>query len=197
MVSCLAQMLGKFLLGFVLGLIQVNAGNGVIRGQILVPSVRASDRIPVTVQRSDGPIVARIFSDVLGNYEVRGLPIGSYDVIVNVEGYEDVRQQVGIGGGPFNTVILNIPLREKVKIIIVKPDRGDADDVVDIAELGRTYPKKAVQEYEKVRDELRKGNDTKAIDLLVGVVRLAPDFYNAHNTLGTVYQKASRFREAR
>jgi Tfp pilus assembly protein PilF len=196
MVSCLAQMLGDFLLAFVLTLFQGNATNGVIRGQILVPSVSANERIPITVQRTDGPIVARIFSDSQGNYEVRGLPVGGYDVIVNVEGYEDVRQQVGIGGGPFNTVILNIPLREKEKIIIVKPDRGDADDVVDIAELGRKYPKKAVQDYEKARDELRKGNDAKAIDLLVSVVKLAPDFYNAHNTLGTVYQKNGRFREA-
>jgi len=31
----------------------------------------------------------------------------------------------------------------------IKPDGGAADDLVDITELSRKYPKKAVQDYEK------------------------------------------------
>jgi Tfp pilus assembly protein PilF len=196
MLSCLAQMLGKFLLALMLAQAQATQPNGIIRGQILVPSVNAAERIQVLVQRTDGPVVARIFSDTLGNYEVRGLPQGTYEVIVNVEGYEEVRQQVGVGTGTFNAVSLNIPLREKERTILIKPDGGAADDVVDIAELGRKYPKKAVQDYEKAREELRKGNNAKSIELLSSVVKLAPDFYSAHNTLGTLQQKAGRFRDA-
>ncbi len=195
MVSCLAQMLGKILLVLMLAQAQTTQPNGVIRGQILVPSVQAAERILVVVQRTDGPIVARVFSDTLGNYEVRNLPVGAYEIIVNLEGYEEVRQQIGLGAGTFNAVTLNIPLREKEKIIIVRPDGGAADDVVDIAELGRKYPRKAVQDYEKAREELRKGNNAKSIELLQSVVKLAPDFYGAHNTLGTLYQKASEFRK--
>jgi Tfp pilus assembly protein PilF len=195
MLSCLAQMLGKFLLAFILALPQANAGSGVIRGQILLPSVHAAERIPVTVQRADGPIMARVFSDAVGNYEVRNLPPGSYDVLVAVDGYEDVRQEVAIGRGFFNAVTLNIPLKEKEKIIVVKSDNA-ADDVVDLSELGRKYPKKAVQDYEKAREEIRKGNFTKAKELVVSVVKLAPDFSAAHNTLGTLYQKDNQFREA-
>ena len=33
--------------------------NSVIRGQILVPSVRASERMQVILERSDGPVVGR------------------------------------------------------------------------------------------------------------------------------------------
>jgi Tfp pilus assembly protein PilF len=189
-------MLGKFLLALMLAQSQAAPANGLIRGQILVPSVQAAERIQVIVQRTDGPIVARIFSDTLGNYEVRGLPQGAYEVVVNVEGYEEVRQQVAVGSGSFNAVSLNIPLREKERLITIKPDGGAADDVVDIAELGRKYPKKAVQDYEKAREELRKGNQAKSVELLSSAVKLAPDFYSAHNTLGTLYQKAARFRDA-
>ena len=96
----------------------------------------------------------------------------------------------------FNSVTLNITLREKENPIIIKPDKGASDDIVDVLELGRKYPKKAVQDYEKARDELHKGNDVKAVELLVGVVKLAPDLYGAHNTLGTLYQKDGKFREA-
>jgi tetratricopeptide (TPR) repeat protein len=187
-------MLGKILLASMLVQATSNVANGVIRGQILIPSVRAAERILVIVQRSDGPIVARVFSDALGNYEARNLPVGTYEIVINVEGYEEIRQQVGVGGNTFNNVTVNIPLREKESIVIKR--QGAADDVVDIAELGRKYPRKAVQDYEKARNELRKGNDAKAIELLLSAVKLAPDLYSAHNTLGTLYQKTQRFREA-
>jgi len=106
-------------------------------------------------------------------------------------------QQVAVGGnGIFSTVTANIPLREKEKFIIIKPDGGAADDLVDITELGRKYPKKAVQDYEKAIEEVKKSNDAKAVELLESVVKLAPDFYSAHNTLGTLLQKVSRFDDA-
>ena len=177
-----------------LGQAPPNAANGIIRGQILIPSVRSYDRIPVIVQRSDGPIVARVFSDTLGNYEARGLTVGNYLVIVNVDGYDEVQQQVGVGAGTFGAVTVNIPLREKV--IIARKDSVPGDDVVDVTELGRNYPKKAVQDYDKAREELRKGNDARSLELLVSAIKLAPDFYTAHYTLGRLYQKTSRFREA-
>jgi transglutaminase-like putative cysteine protease len=140
MVSCLAQMLGKFLVALLLAQLQANQSNGVIRGQILIPSVRAAERVPVTIQRSDGPIVARLFTDALGNYEARNLPVGNYDVVVNIEGYEEVRQQVGVGSGTFNAVTVNIPLREKESIVIRRD--GPSDDVVDVTRAHPQLPAK-------------------------------------------------------
>jgi Tfp pilus assembly protein PilF len=197
MVSCLGPMLGKILLALILGQGQGNAANGVIRGQIIVPTAHASDRILVVLQKTDGPLIGRIYSDTLGNYEFRGLIAGAYIIIVNVEGYEDVRQEVGVaGGGIYGVQIVNIPLREKEKLVTIKPDGGADDDRVDLNELGRNYPKRATQDYQKAVDEIHKGNNAKAIDLLTGVTKLAPDFYSAHNTLGTLYQKEGRFRDA-
>ncbi len=190
-------MLGKILLTFILAQGPGTAANGVIRGQIIVPQAHASDRILVLLQKSDGPQVGRIYSDTLGNYEFRGLVAGTYTLIVNVEGYEEVRQTIGVGGnGIFAVQIVNIPLNEKQTLITVKPEGGAADDIVDLNELGRNHPKKALQDYDKALEEIHKGNNAKAIDILTGVVRLAPDFYSAHNTLGTLYQKAGRFRDA-
>ena len=190
-------MLPAFILALTLLQAQGNqSANGVIRGQILVPSVRVSERIQVIVQRSDGPIVARIFSDTTGNFEVRSLVSGAYELIVNFDGYEEARQIVAVGGGIFGNVTVNILLKEKDKFFTIKPDGGAADDVVDLAELSRKYPKKAIQDYEKAKEEIHNANNAKAIELLTSVVKLAPDFSNAHNSLGTVYQKESRFNEA-
>jgi Tfp pilus assembly protein PilF len=117
--------------------------------------------------------------------------------VVNVEGYEEVRQTVGIGTGLFGSQTVNIPLREKTELIRTPADGGsEASSVIDVSELGRNHPRRAVQDYEKALEELRKGNTDKALELLTGVLKLAPDFYAAHNTLGTIYQKANRYREA-
>ena len=169
--------------------------NGSIHGQLLITTVRETEQIPITLQRSDGPIVQRIFSDPQGRFDFGGLTYGSYEILVHLDGYEDVDQPVSIGSGIYRSATVNIQLREKEKIIIIKPADA-ADDLVDITELGRNYPKKAVQDYEKALEEIKKGNSGKATELLVSLLRLAPDFYAAHNTLGTVYQKMSRFRDA-
>ena len=177
-------------------LLLLQAG-GVIRGQVLIPSTRAAERIQVLLQRADGPIAGRVFSDSLGNYEFRGLTSGEYEVIVNVEGYEEAHVTAAVAGtGVFATAIVNINLREKEKAIPIRPDGGASADIVDIAELGRKYPKKAVQDFEKAQDEIRKGNSERAADLLAGALKLAPDFYAAHNRLGTLYQKMNRYRDA-
>lgn len=172
----------------------LQAQTGIVRGQIIVPSVRASDRIFVTLQRSDGPIAGRTYSDTLGNYEFRGLASGAYYVMVSVEGYEDVRQDVAIQtGGIYNTATVNISLIEKTKAVKVYPDGGAAADKVDITEL--KYPAKVVQDYEKALEESRKGNTAKAAELLASLLKAAPDYYSAHNTLGTIYQKLNRYRD--
>src|SRR3954462_2389868 len=103
-------MLGKFLLAFMLAQTQANTATGLIRGQVIVPSVQAAERIQVIIQRLDGPIVGRIFTDTLGNYELRNIPVGVYEIVVNLEGYEEYRLQVGVGAGTFNAVTANIPL---------------------------------------------------------------------------------------
>jgi Tfp pilus assembly protein PilF len=195
MVSCLAQMLGKILLALSLVQAAGNQGNGSIRGQIIVPTAHASERLLVQLQKSDGPSVGRVYSDPEGNYQFSGLPPGTYIILVNVEGYDDVRVEVAIGRGIFGSQTVNIPLRETEKLVAVKAP-GASDDVIDVAELGRKYPHKAVQDYEKAIDQIHKGNQQKAIEILAEVLKLAPDFYSAHNTMGTLYQKSSRFHDA-
>src|SRR5215471_10937328 len=181
MVSCLAQTLGKILLALSLVQAAGNQGNGFIRGQIIVPTAHASERILVQLLKSDGPNVGRVYSDPEGNYQFSGLLPGIYIILVNVEGYDEVRLEVAVGRGIMANQIANIPLRETEKLVSVRTPRA-SDEVVDVAELGRNYP--------------RKGNQQKAIELLGAALKLAPDFYSAHNTLGTLYQRASRFHEA-
>jgi len=69
-------------------------GSFSVRGQILVPSAGAADQVEVILERAAGQVVARTFSDNLGNYEFRNLTPGTYEVVVRLEGYEEARQRV-------------------------------------------------------------------------------------------------------
>ncbi|HEY2383368.1 MAG TPA: tetratricopeptide repeat protein [Terriglobia bacterium] len=188
-------MLGKILLVFVLAQGAGTQRLGAIRGQIIIPTAHASDRILVELQKADGPPAGQTYSDTLGHYEFGALVPGSYILLVHVDGYEDIRQEVGVGSGTFGAQVVNIQLRETETLISVKPTVA-ADQVIDVNELGRNYPRKAIQDYEKSREAIRKGNNAGAIEILSGVLKIAPDFYSAHNTLGTLYQKTGRFTEA-
>jgi Tfp pilus assembly protein PilF len=186
-------MLGKILFAFMFAQGPANRADGAVRGQIIVPETHASAQILVTLFKADGPIVGRTYSDTLGNYDFHGLLPGTYVINVKLEGYEEVRTEVGVGSGSFGVAVANIVLHENE--LTIKVGGNPADDAISINELSRKYPRKAVQDYERALEEIRKGNDAKATDLITNVVKLAPEYYAAHLTLGTLYQKARRFRD--
>jgi Flp pilus assembly protein TadD len=75
-------------------------------------------------------------------------------------------------------------------------NRKSAVEPDSTKQLYASYPAKIVDDYLKALDEGRKGNTATAIKNLEGVVKAAPDFHQAHNALGTFYQKAGRIQDA-
>jgi superkiller protein 3 len=69
-------------------------------------------------------------------------------------------------------------------------------DVIDVTQMKENLPKRAVQDYEKALTERKKGKLESAIKLLQDAIHLAPNFYNAHNSLGTLYQSLKRYTDA-
>src|SRR5262245_26560266 len=165
---------------------QPGATTGGIRGKIVVPEVGFGERIEVLIERvgEEGQVFQVLYTDSLGNYFINGLPLGSYNLVVKLDGYKTFRERVDMGNPnsganipTFNVILSkNEPQR-------AKSESKDIPDVVDIAELRRTFPKKAVEAYEKAQEEDRKGNLARAVERLQEAVRLAPDFYSAHTFL--------------
>lgn len=73
---------------------------------------------------------------------------------------------------------------------------GEDPFLIDITEMTDRYPRQAVREYEKAMAEARKGKRTAAAAHLENAIHLAPDFFGAHNSLGVLYQKMERYRDA-
>jgi tetratricopeptide (TPR) repeat protein len=73
---------------------------------------------------------------------------------------------------------------------------GEDPFLIDVTEMAQRYPKPAVREYQKAMDEARKGKLAAAAAHLEEAIHLAPEFFSAHNSLGVLYQKMERYRDA-
>ena len=171
-----------------------------IRGRLLVTSAReVEEHIEVRLERSLGGLIGTTYTDSIGSFEFRNIQPGSYFLNVNAFGYEPVHQSVevfsSVGGGVAAvTIFLN-------KIGADRPTPANAldaadPDVIDVSQMKERFPKKAVQNFEKAVDEERKGQPAKAIKLLEETIRLAPNFFQAHSSLGHLYQVMKRYPEA-
>lgn len=169
-----------------------------IRGRLVFPVPHPPDqRILIQLERTGLQVVGNAFTDSIGNFEFRNLQPGTYYLHVSVEGFEEARQMVELYSGMMRTAAVTVFLNETARVR--KTDGllpGEDHDVVDIEELGKTYPRKAVEAYEKAIRDNEKGHADSAMRRLEEAVRLAPDFYLAHNELGVQYRNRGRFSEA-
>jgi len=176
---------------------QRNRADSSIRGKVITPGGQdAGERIEVRLEKDSSQIIQTTYTDASGSFEFRSVPPGSYVIAVTVEGYEPVHQpvdNVSAFGGSALTVFLTKASPDTSRV-----NGLDAEDpdVIDVTQMKENLPKKAVQDYEKALDERKKGKLESAIKLLQDAIHLAPNFYNAHNSLGILYQKLKRYAEA-
>src|SRR5712691_4242875 len=154
-----------------------------IRGKLIVANSRdADERVEVRLEKATMQVIQTTYTDSAGGFEFRGLAPGSYFISIAIEGYEPVHQQVEIFNS-FGNSAVNIFLSKAAPDSRSRLSGLDAEDrnVVDISQMKENLPKKAVQDYEKALDEKKRGKFDSAIKLLEDAVRVAPNFYHAHN----------------
>ena len=164
-----------------------------IDGTIILPTNQPVERYEVLLLAKDGEQrLASSFTNLSGRFHFGNIPAGTVDVVVRIEGFEEERVPVQLSANASATV--NMILTPKANIAVNA--NASESNVVDIVDLTRKYPGKAVDDFQKAVESRRKGETDKALTLLEGAVKLAPDFYDAHNLLGTVYQSMDRYRDA-
>lgn len=170
-----------------------------IRGKLLLSSGQEVDeRIEVRLEGSGSQMINSVYTDSIGNFEFRNLQPGSYYIAVNGDGFQPARQLVevfGTGGGVTNVSMFIEPANRERPAAAKGVDAADPD-IIDISQMKENFPKKAVQNYDKAAEEIKKGRDANAIKLLEETVQIAPKFFRAHLDLGLLYQKARRFEDA-
>lgn len=115
-------------------------------------------------------------------------------VVVTLEGYAPYRERVvnsGPGPGAFDATLSIFLETERT----TDTAQSGGDPVVDTRKPRAKIPGKAVDEYEKAMRDVAKGNPAKAVEGLERVVRIAPDFYEAQQSLGIQYVALRKFQE--
>jgi Flp pilus assembly protein TadD len=166
-----------------------------ITGRIIVPVAAFEGMFEVRlVQNLEQPVQAMV-ADSLGRFRFTGLARGTYYILVNIDGFEDVRQRVDVGSGD---TIVNIILDFKEERIVKPPTdfSGEDLDVIDVTELTKSYPSQVVDGLRSASRDFSNGNYLKAMAVLEGLVDETPDLYQGHRLLGMVYQKLGRYRDA-
>ena len=173
-------------LGNVTGRLQV-AGGDVPSHQVLVEL------------RVRGATMNSVYADAEGYFSFAGLLPDAYHIVINDEAYYpvDVREDVN-PETPNNRVQIYLRARQAPK----KNDPIDARAsggnpyLVDPADYNKRFPKKAVKEFERGVNAEHKGERDEAIAHYEGALKIAPDYYPAHNNLGGLYLGKADFKAA-
>jgi tetratricopeptide (TPR) repeat protein len=168
-----------------------------IRGKLIFAnSKQPEDRIEVVLERNMQRINS-VFTDGFGNFEFRSVQPGDYYIVVKLADYEDINQSVSVYAMQQSTTV-SIAMNPLFTVVRKRTPgfAGDDPDVVDVSTMLKSYPKRAVQEYEKGLEENKKGATDKAISHFEEAIRIAPDFYHALNNLGVDYVKVAKYDDA-
>ena len=175
---------------------------GSIMGHIHVARGEAPpERILVTLEVR-GAAMDSVYADSQGTFGFHSLGPNPYSVTLNDEHYQPVRMSAIIAPVSLNpTVFLDITLipKEPSKDAgeLSPTSRGANPDLKDVREYTAKFPKSVRKEFDKGLEADRVGKRDDAIHHYQKAIQISPDFYYAHNNLGSDYLGRSDFAAAR
>jgi tetratricopeptide (TPR) repeat protein len=163
------------------------ATEGRISGTVLLNNDhRPASQVAVSLKSHVAGIFRSILTDVEGHFEVRGLPPGTYEIVVDEPGYESARSSAQLNGPSAELVIY---LRSST---VAESRRNN--DMVSVREL--KVPGKAQIEFQKGLERLAKDDPAGALSHLNKAIQLFPGYYEARYHIGAVELKLGRRDEA-
>lgn len=173
------------------------AGGGQARGGFqIVGKVLRSDGKPFTgalpvvfVDGAFAPFALRVYAEKSGDFRIRGLNPGTYNLSVFVPGAGEWRRTIEVGPGTADAKgIVRVEAR-------LAPDFSQDDEhVVSAAEL--SVPAEAKRLYLKAEQQLGKMDVAGAAASLRKAVEIAPRFAAAWNRLGIIAYQSRKYDEA-
>lgn len=174
-------------LGSIIGHIQIVRGDA------------PPERILVTLEVRGAPMNS-VYTDSSGAFGFHSLGANSYTVVINDDHYQPVRRDAVIDPSMLSPVaFVDIRLTPKSNqpaagSTIAPP--GANPNMVDIHDYEKRFPKAATREFKKGLSADADGKKDDAILHYQKAIAVAPDFYYAHNNLGSDYLSKSDFASA-
>jgi tetratricopeptide (TPR) repeat protein len=167
-----------------------------IKGRVIAPGERW-DEYHEILQFDETRLVGWGYTDSTGQYSLPELPLGTYYIVARIDGFKEYRERLTVSGcSRIYDHFIHMQFDDETILPVILDFTGEVDEVVDVTELRREFPKKAVDEFQKARNERLQGQAPRARERLENLVKEYPDFYDARNALGSVHLEMKRFREA-
>jgi Flp pilus assembly protein TadD len=172
---------------------------GNIAGRIQAASGDVPSRSILVELRLRGATVNSVYADAGGFFSFAGLEANAYHIVIVDEAYYPVDVRAVVNPETPNSMVqVTLRPREEQKKNDPMGARvsGSNPYLVSPDEYDKRFPKKAVKEYQRGVGAEHKGEREEAIAHYEGALKIAPDYYPAHNNLGALYLSKSDFQSA-
>lgn len=138
-----------------------------------------------------GATIDSTYADGQGRFGFYSLGGNSYRIVIDDEDFERVDQSAILNPSIMLTTMVQINLQPRSAPPKPNLSRKDVPGknpyMVDLEAYTRRFPKKAIKEYKKGVEAEKKKDYKDAMKAFQKTIQLAPDFYPAHNDLGSSY----------
>jgi Flp pilus assembly protein TadD len=145
-----------------------------------------------------GAVVESVYTDSGGRFGFSDLQPNGYMVKIRDEEYYPVEERVEVDPDvtPYAWVRMRLRPREDKPTDTTAKVSGGNPYLVNTDNYNKHFPKKALKEYERGLDAERKGKHDEAIAHYLSTLDISPDYYPAHNNLGSLYLGKADFKAA-
>ncbi len=160
----------------------------------LTGRVRPQGQASLSLHSTTSPFMCTAQSDAAGRFRFRGLAAGAYTLAVLLPGRGEARQTIEVGpksAGPKRRVEVTVDMTDP-KVVSIEALQRRA--VVSAKEL--SIPERARREYAEAQKKLAEPDVAAAVAHLEKAVQIAPQYWIAWNSLGTIAYQSHDFPRA-
>jgi tetratricopeptide (TPR) repeat protein len=163
-----------------------NTGGAITGTVLLEADRRPATQVAVTLKSHPEGVFRSMLTDYDGQFEVRELPAGTYEINVEEAGYEPARTSVKLDGPS-----LKLELRLKATPVVQAVRNGYTVSVRELKISGKAH-----DEYKKGLKSLGKKNLAGSLRHFSKAAKAFPEYYEAFYHLGVVEMSLGRMEEA-
>ena len=170
-----------------------DTNNAVIQGRVTLPSGFAAKRYVRITLRNTQSVLATIYTNNSGEFQIRNLSEGTYYVQAEVpdESFEPATASVALGRGLVAQMTLELHEKRAPGGAVRAGTR-----VVSAAELQQSVPPAAKKQYQAGLKFVGRGDFLQAAERFQEALNIYPEYLVARNDLGAQYLKLKRLDEA-
>jgi tetratricopeptide (TPR) repeat protein len=168
----------------------------VVKGRVVAPGEKW-DQYHEVLQLDELRLVTWAYTDSTGEFALPAQASGTYYIVFRLDGFKEYRERINVDGcSRIFDHFIHLEFDDEVVRPVILDFTGEVNESVDVSELKRVFPKKAVDEFQRAQSDRLEGQPDRARGRLDRLVKEYPDFYDARNALGSVYLEMRRYRDA-